>query len=444
MPDSPAAEFAREILARLHAQNHSAYWVGGCVRDLLMGRPVKDYDVATSAHPDEILRLFPGAEFIGAAFGVVLVKHDRIAVEVATYRSERQYRDGRRPEEVRYETDPRLDASRRDFTVNALFHNPFTNETLDFFGGQADLAAKLIRAVGDPHERFAEDHLRLLRAIRFAARFGFTMESATWRAIQAHAESIARISAERIREELNRILTEGGASRGLRLLDEAGLLAVLLPEVKKLQGVEQPPEFHPEGDVWTHTLLMLDLLHPPLEPVLAWGVLLHDIGKPVTQTRTDRIRFHGHVEAGLRIAQPMLSRLKFSLDDAGQILALIEHHMRFRELPRMRPSTVKRFLRLPRFDQHLELHRVDCLSSHGGLDNYDFAQDRLLEFSAEEISPPPLVRGGDVMALGVAPGPRIRQLLHAVEEAQLDGSLKTRDEALEFLRQISASSPNGR
>ncbi len=432
-----ARALALDIVQRLRAQRHTAYWVGGCVRDLLLGLEVKDYDVATSAHPEEIQQLFPKSEFIGAAFGVVLVKESGCAVEVATYRSERAYRDGRRPGEVRYETDPRLDASRRDFTINALFHDPLTNETLDFFGGQADLANRILRAVGNPSERFAEDHLRLLRAIRFAARFDFSIEHQTWEAMRAQATSIERISAERIREELNRILSEGGASRGLRLMDGCGLLNVLLPEVKATQGVEQPPEFHPEGDVWTHTLLMLDLLETPIDPVLAWGVLLHDIGKPATQTRTDRIRFNGHVEAGLRIAAPILSRLKFSTDDREQILALVENHMRFMELQRMRLSTVKRFLRLPRFDQHLALHRVDCLSSHGGLDNYQFAQAKLEELSAEQIAPEPLARGGDVIALGIAPGPRIRELLHAIEEAQLEGTITNREDALKLLKQLA-------
>lgn len=435
-----ARELATQIVETLRATGHSAYWVGGCVRDLLLGREVKDYDVATSAHPDEILRLFPKAEFIGAAFGVVLVKDSGIAVEVATYRSERAYRDGRRPDEVQYESDPRLDASRRDFTINALFLDPLSGDTLDFFGGRADLANRVLRAVGDPTERFAEDHLRLLRAIRFAARLDFSIEHQTWEAMRAQAASIERISAERIREELNRILSEGGASRGLRLMDGCGLLEILLPEVKAMQGVEQPPEFHPEGDVWTHTLLMLDLLEPPVEAVLAWGVLLHDIGKPATQTRTDRIRFNGHVEAGLRIAGPMLSRLKFSIDDREQVLALVENHMRFMELQRMRVSTVKRFLRLPRFDQHLALHRVDCMSSHGGLDNYDFARQKIEEFGAEQIAPAPLVRGGDVLALGIAPGPRIRELLHAVEEAQLEGTLGNREEALVYLKQLAEAS----
>lgn len=435
-----ARSVALEILVRLRQHGHSAYWVGGCVRDLLLGQPVKDYDVATSARPEEVLALFPRAEYIGAAFGVVLVKDHECAVEVATYRSERAYRDGRRPEDVRYETEPRMDASRRDFTINALFYDPVAEETLDFFGGRADLAQRVLRAVGDPAERFAEDHLRLLRAVRFAARLDFSIEHQTWEAMRAQAGSIARISAERIREELNRILSEGGASRGLRLLDGSGLLEVLLPEVKAMQGVEQPPEYHPEGDVWTHTLLMLDLLERPIEPVLAWGVLLHDIGKPATQTRTDRIRFNGHVEAGLRIAGPILSRLKFSLEDREQVLALVENHMRFMELQRMRVSTVKRFLRLPRFDQHLALHRVDCLSSHGSLDNYQFAQAKQEEFGAEEISPPPLVRGGDVLALGIAPGPRVRQLLQAVEEAQLEGTLATREEALGMLRQLAGAS----
>jgi poly(A) polymerase len=258
--------------------------------------------------------------------------------------------------------------------------------------------------------------------------------------MQDSAPSIARISAERVREELNRILTEGGAARGLRLLDGSGLLSVLLPEVKAMQGVEQPPEFHPEGDVWEHTLLMLEMLNAPVEPALAWGVLLHDVGKPVTQTRTDRIRFNGHVEAGLKIARPILQRLKFSLDDQEQILALVENHMRFMEVTRMRQATVKRFLRLPRFDQHLELHRVDCASSHGGLDNYEFARRKLEEFSQEEIAPEPLVRGGDVLALGVRPGPRVRELLHAVEEAQLEGMIATREEGLELLSRLAGAS----
>ncbi|MDX2270144.1 MAG: CCA tRNA nucleotidyltransferase [Bryobacter sp.] len=439
MPDSPAAHFAHEILAQLRAQGHSAYWVGGCVRDLHLGLPIKDFDIATSARPEAVLALFPHSELVGASFGVVLVKQPGLAIEVATYRSEDAYHDGRRPSLVQYETEPARDAARRDFTINALFHDPFTGATLDFHGGLGDLRTRTLRAVGNPAARFAEDHLRLLRAVRFAARFSFTIEPQTAAAIQAHAPSLARISAERIRVELNRILTEGAASHGLRLLDELGLLAVVLPEVKALQGVAQPPEFHPEGDVWTHTLLMLDLLTPPLDPVLAWGVLLHDIGKPVTQTITDRIRFNGHVEAGLRIAEPLLGRLRFSADDTERILALVQHHMRFMELPRMKLSTQKRFLRLPYFDQHLELHRVDCTSAQRGLDNYQLAQRLLREMPPEVVSPPPLVRGQDVLALGVPPGPRIRALLAAVEEAQLEGSIEGREEALALLARLAAT-----
>ncbi len=438
-----AADLARRIVERLRAGGHSAYWVGGCVRDLLLGIEPEDYDVATSARPEEIEGLFPGAHLVGAAFGVAIVREEGAAVEVATYRSEREYRDGRRPGEVRYETEPRLDASRRDFTMNAIFLDPVGDEMLDYFHGIEDLEAGVVRAIGDARERFEEDHLRLLRAVRFAARFGFEIEEKTWQAMRGMAPRIERISAERIREELNRILSEGGGSRGLRLLDGCGLLAILLPELKAMQGVEQPPEFHPEGDVWTHTLLMLDGLEKPIEPVLAWGVLLHDVGKPVTQTRTDRIRFNGHVEAGLRIAGPLLSRLKFSAEDREQVLALVENHMRFMDAPRMKQSTLKRFLRLPRFEQHLELHRVDCQSSHGGLDNYGFVKRTLEEMGEEAIAPAPLVRGEDVLALGVKPGPRIRDLLRAVEDAQLEGRVSTREEALELLAELARSAPDG-
>lgn len=412
------------------------------MRDLHLGLAVKDYDIATSARPEEVLSIFPKAELVGAAFGVVLVKEKGRAIEVATYRSESCYRDGRRPEEVQYENSPERDAARRDFTINALFYDPLSGETVDFFGGLADLQAKRIRAVGDPQERFAEDHLRMLRAVRLAARLGFAIEEKTGEAIRAEAASIRRIAAERIRGELSRILSEGGASRGLELLDRYGLLEILLPELKALQGVTQPPEFHPEGDVWTHTLMMLDLLTPPIEPVLAWGVLLHDIGKPATRTEEDRIRFSGHVEAGIRIAAPILGRLRFSHDDAEQILELIRHHMRFMDLPRMKLSTAKRFLRMKRFDQHLALHRVDCLASHGGLESYELAERMLQEIPEEELRPEPLVRGQDVMALGIRPGPKIRELLSALDEAQLEGSVRNREEALALLQRLALTPSN--
>jgi len=357
---------------------------------------------------------------------------------VATFRTEGPYEDGRHPAQVALVTDPRLDAQRRDFTINALFLDPTAAPppglVLDFFNGRDDLARGILRCVGTPRARFQEDHLRLLRAVRFAARLGFTIEPATFAAIRAEAPSLARIAAERIRDELTRILTQPHPAEGLRLLDATALLPVVLPEVKRLQGVEQPPEFHPEGDVWTHTLLMLDSLPPEPSPTLAWGVLLHDIGKPATFSVSDRIRFNGHVEAGLDIARGILARLRFSGDDSEQILSLVANHMRFGDIHRMKESTLKRFLRLPRFDEHLALHQADCLSSHGHLDNYHYARQRLAATPPEQLRPARLLTGADLMALGYPQGPLYREILTALETAQLDGEIITREQALAFVR----------
>ncbi|MEP7367521.1 MAG: CCA tRNA nucleotidyltransferase [Acidobacteriota bacterium] len=440
---------ARQTLDRLRAQGHQAFFVGGCVRDLLLGHEPKDFDVATSATPDEIAALFPKSDLVGAHFGVVLVKaasaqsvtgaplgavsSEGGAVEVATFRTEGVYHDGRRPSEVTLVSDPRLDAQRRDFTINAMFLDPTVPPepglVLDFFGGQADLASRVIRCVGSPRARFQEDHLRLLRAVRLAARLEFVIEPETAAAMRAEAASLANIAAERTRDELTRILTQPNPSRGLRLLDETGLLAIVLPEVKALQGVEQPPEFHPEGDVWIHTLLMFDQLPSDPPATLAWGVLLHDIGKPATFTRSDRIRFNGHVDAGLEISRRILARLKFSTGDSEQILSLVGNHMRFGDIQRMKESTVKRFLRLPRFDEHLALHRADCLSSHGHLDNYEFAQERLAATPPEVLRPARLLTGADLLALGYPQGPLYREILDAIETAQLDGEINTHEQA---------------
>jgi poly(A) polymerase len=429
---------ARSTLDRLRASGHTAYFVGGCVRDLLLGLAPKDFDIATSATPGEIRALFPKSDLVGAHFGVVLVKESGEAVEVATFRTEGPYADGRHPSEVALVTDPRMDALRRDFTINAMFLDPTVSPppgaVLDFFGGQADLARRLIRCVGSPRARFQEDHLRLLRAVRFAARLNFTIEPETAAAVRAEAASLANIAAERIRDELTRILTQRNPSGGLRLLDETGLLSVVLPEVKALQGVEQPPEFHPEGDVWTHTLLMLEKLPPEPSATLAWGVLFHDIGKPATFTRSDRIRFNGHVDAGLDIGRRILSRLRFSNDDSEQILSLVANHMRFGDIKRMKESTLKRFLRLPQFGEHLALHRADCLSSHGHLDNYDFARERLAATPPEILHPPRLLTGADLLALGYPQGPLYREILNAVETAQLDGEITTPEGARKFVQ----------
>ena len=351
---------------------------------------------------------------------------------MATFRSDHAYRDGRHPESVRFETDPRQDVQRRDFTINALLYNPLDDRVLDFASGRDDLDRRLIRTVGDPAARFAEDHLRMLRAIRFAARLGFTIESGTLEAIGSLASRIHRVSAERIRGELVRILTEGGARYGFELLDTTGLLAEILPEVADMKGVEQPPQFHPEGDVWTHTLLMLERLERPT-PTLALGVLLHDVGKPPTFRVADRIRFDGHPQVGAEMAVTMLRRLRFSSETITRVEALVRDHLRFIEVRRMRASTLKRFLRTPGFEEHLELHRLDCLSSHRRLENHEFVREKLREFSAEELKPPPLVTGRDLIAAGYQPGPAFHTILEAVETAQLESRIATREEALEWV-----------
>jgi tRNA nucleotidyltransferase/poly(A) polymerase len=433
---------AIQIIDGLHKQGHQAFLVGGCVRDRLLGYTPKDFDVSTDARPDQLLQYFPTGRLVGEQFGVILIPHPEVAgahVEVATFRSEGHYEDGRRPEHVQFETDPRADVERRDFTVNALLEDPLahgalTDRVIDYVGGITDLAARVIRAIGDPSLRFREDHLRLLRAFRFAARLGFTIEPDTLAAIRRSAGDIQRTSAERIRDELVRILTEGGQRRGVELLDESGLLAEVLPELKACQGVEQPPQFHPEGDVYTHVLLMLDLLKQPT-PTLSMGVVLHDIGKPATFRIAERIRFDGHVEVGVAISQVILKRLRFSNDQTEQILALVANHMKFKDLQQMRESTLKRFLRLPHFEEHLELHRVDCLASNGNLDSYYFAQQKLAEFGEERLSPPRLVTGHDLMKLGFDPGPAFGVVLEEIETGQLEGTLITKEAALGLAQQ---------
>jgi poly(A) polymerase len=429
---------AIRIAARLREHGHQAWLVGGSVRDLVLGREPKDYDIATDARPNQLLGIFPGAQLVGAQFGVVLVD----GVEVATLRSDHSYQDGRHPSDVTFETDPKRDVLRRDFTINALLLDPssltsevvdYVGGVVDYVGGVADLRAKIIRAIGDPEQRFEEDHLRMLRAIRFAARFGFEIEPGTMAAIQKLHQRILRVSPERIRDELVRVLTEGAPRRGFELLDASGLLGDILPEVAAMQGVEQPPEFHPEGDVWTHTLIMLEGLHQPT-PTLALGVLLHDVGKPGTFRVADRIRFDGHVELGERIARDILTRLRFSNADIDQVIALIANHMRFKHVLEMRDSKLKRMLRMDRFEEHLELHRLDCTSSHGHLENYEFAKARFEESPPEVLRPPRLLSGDDLKEAGYRPGPAFARMLEAVEDAQLESKIRTKEEALELVQ----------
>lgn len=425
---------ARRIIEVLRAQGHEAYLAGGCVRDLLLGATPKDYDIATSARPEAVQALFPRTVAVGAQFGVVVVRADGAEFEVATFRADGEYQDGRRPESVTF-TNAEEDARRRDFTVNGLFFDPVTERVLDFVGGRADLTAGVIRAIGDPAQRFAEDRLRLLRGIRFAARLGFEIEPGTWAAIGAGASGIHAVSAERIRDELVRIFTHPSRVRGFDLLDASGLLRELLPEVEALKGCKQPPEFHPEGDVFVHTRLMLALLPENVSLPLALGVLFHDLGKPPTFQRdeTGRIRFNGHEYVSAELSRAIMTRLRFSNAEIEATDALVRNHMAFKDVQQMRVAKLKRFLSRPTMDDELELHRVDCASSHGMLDNYEFLNRKREEFASEPLIPPPLLTGHDLIARGWRPGPRFKDVLDAAQTLQLEGGLADRDAALVWL-----------
>jgi putative nucleotidyltransferase with HDIG domain len=436
--DHRAQNAAAGIVARLRAAGHQAWFVGGCVRDMLLGREAKDFDVATSAVPDEVLALFEKTFSVGAHFGVVLVCTDvpgdlgeEVVTEVATFRSDGAYTDGRHPDAVQFSTTPAEDVQRRDFTINGMMLDPETNAVLDLVGGRQDLEARLVRAIGDPVVRFTEDKLRMLRAVRFAARFTFELDPATASAIRALAPAVHQVSRERVREELTRMLTEGHASQAFTLLHSTGLLAQVLPEVVRMQGVAQPPQYHPEGDVWVHTLLLLQGLPAGCPMTLAWGALLHDVGKPATfRVAPDRIRFDGHVEAGLVIAAEICQRLRFANHETEQILALVANHMRFGDVRKMKESTLKRFFRLPDFEQHLALHRLDCLASHGSLELYDFARHRFETIPPQQVKPQLLLNGKDLIAAGYRPGPQFTQMLALAEDAQLEGTIHTHEEAL--------------
>ena len=438
-------ELAEHICATLRSHGHQAYLVGGCVRDLLLRREPADYDVATDARPERVRELFPHSLSVSAKFGVILVLEDGVAqegaqVEVATFRSDIGYSDGRHPDRVVYSDSSQQDVRRRDFTINGLLMDPATREVLDFVDGRADLRAGIVRAIGDPRLRFAEDKLRMMRAVRFAARFGYRIEPETMAAAQSLATQITQVSPERIRDELTKLLTEGAARRGFELLEHTGLLPAVLPDIARMKGVEQPPQYHPEGDVWIHTRMMIEMLQPNCSPTLAWGVLLHDVGKPPTFVPATgpgtRIRFDGHAEVGTRMAENICRAFRFSNEDTDQIESLVANHMRFKDVGQMRPATLKRFVRLPRFEEHLELHRLDCLSSHRSLDAYDLVQRFLAETPPDQVRPPKLVTGDDLKDMGMRPGPRFKEILLAVEEAQLDGRFSDRQTALEFARSI--------
>jgi len=511
LPRSQQFDAALRIVAELRAVGYEAYLAGGCVRDLLLGREPKDYDVATSATPQVVLEMFPRTFAVGARFGVVLVATGgtpQVVTEVATFRSDGAYTDGRHPDGVRYTASAEEDVRRRDFTVNGLLLDPeklfpqglkptslaglnvlaearalqnkegtsadeqitdklgfksgldfsravsaekstgpFGPEecfpdismqnlraaVIDYVGGVADLKARVVRAIGRPEMRFEEDHLRMLRGVRFAARLGFELETGTKLAMRALAVKTAAVSRERVRDELTKMLTEGHARRAFELLDETGLLAEVLPEVARMKGVEQPPQFHPEGDVWQHTLLVLGQLEEGCLPTLAWGALLHDVGKPPTFRLAERIRFDRHVEVGVAMAAEICRRFRFSNDETRQTLALVENHMRFADAQRMNASTLKRFFRLENFDEHLALHRMDCLASSGHLENWEFVRERLAAIPEEAVRPRPLLTGHELIAAGYKPGARFKEMLRAVEDGQLEGAIGTQAEALALI-----------
>jgi poly(A) polymerase len=446
MTVTPQFAAALRIVETLRGKGYEAYFAGGCVRDLLMGREPHDFDVGTSATPDIVLACFPRTFAVGAHFGVVLVADEDAVTEVATFRSDGAYSDGRRPDSVRYTLSAGEDVQRRDFTINGLLLDPlaapqFSSQqlrcaVLDYVDGLADLDAGIIRAIGEPARRFEEDQLRLLRAVRFAARFGFAIEPVTLAAIRAMAPKISSVSRERVREELTKMLTEGHARRAFELLDETGLLAEVLPEIAKMKGIQQPAQYHPEGDVWTHTLMLLEQIEAGAPLTLAWGALLHDVGKPATfRVAPDRIRFDGHVDVGVAMGAEICRRFRFSNDETRQILALIENHMRFADAERMKPSTLKRFFRLEEFPQHLALHKMDCMAASGNLEHWDFVRERYEAMPEEAVRPVPLLTGRELIAAGYEPGPRFKEILHAVEDAQLEGVIHTSDEAMAMVRE---------
>ena len=428
-------EAARRIVERLRGEGHIAYFAGGCVRDIVRRVTPKDYDVATSATPETVQKLFPRTHAVGAHFGVIIVLENGFQFEVATFRSDDAYIDGRHPTAVHF-SSPEEDARRRDFTINGMFYDPVAEEVIDLVGGHADIAAKLVRAIGDPAQRFAEDRLRMLRAVRFATVLDYEIDKQTWDALVANASSINQISAERIRDELVRIFLSPNRVRGWDLFDSSGLMGAILPELEAMKGVLQPEQFHPEGDVFVHTRLMLQLLPEEISAPLVLAVLFHDVAKPVTATvdKTGRIRFNEHDRIGAEMTDAIMRRLRFSGDEIEATVEMVRQHMVFKDAPKMRVAKLKRFMARSTFDEELELHRVDCESSHRILENYGFLLRKREEFANEPIIPPPLVRGDDLIALGLKPGPKFGEILEAVETRQLEESLRTREEALDWVK----------
>jgi tRNA nucleotidyltransferase/poly(A) polymerase len=432
---SPMEKTAREIAQRLRERGHVAYFAGGSVRDMVRGLPAKDFDIATDALPNVVQKIFPHTFAVGAHFGVVVVVENGFNFEVATFRSDGAYLDHRHPVEVRF-SSPEEDAKRRDFTINGMFFDPKINEVIDFVGGRADIESKIVRAIGDPAARFDEDRLRMLRAVRFAVVLDYKIDTETWKALVENAVSINEISAERIRDELVKIFLSSQRVRGWDLLDQSGLMRAVLPELEAMKGCLQPEQFHPEGDVFRHTRLMLELLPERVSLPLVFSVLLHDVAKPVTATvdETGRIRFNEHDRIGAAMTEAIMERLRFSRAEIDAAVEMVRQHMVFKDVPKMRVAKLKRFMARPTFEEELELHRVDCASSHRMMDNYEFLLRKREEFANEPIIPPPLVRGDDLIALGMKPGPKFGEILEAVETRQLEGALRNRDEALDWVK----------
>ncbi|MFZ0829346.1 MAG: HD domain-containing protein [Verrucomicrobiia bacterium] len=432
----PFRTTAEEIVRRLQAAGFSAFWVGGCVRDFLLGREPQDYDIATSARPGQVEKLFQRTIPVGKKFGVVVVREGGHPFQVATFRAEADYRDGRHPEQVTF-ANAEADAQRRDFTVNGLFYDPVTEKIHDWVGGEKDLRAKIIRTIGVPEERFAEDHLRLLRAARFAAQLDFAIEPQTLTAIKKLASKIELISAERIRDELIKLFSPPHAARGLGLLLQSGLLPGVLPELVATLACEQSPDFHPEGTVFEHLRLMLEKMPPGAPDSLPWAVLLHDIAKPATAERdpaTGKIHFYGHEKVGALLAERVLTRLRFPNKQIEEIVACVRQHMQFKDVKQMRTATLRRLLLRETFPLELELHRLDCLGSHGDLGHYEFLVEQAAELRKIPAIRPPLLTGEDLIALGVKPGPAMGALLEEIREKQLSDELKTPRQAKNWLK----------
>lgn len=440
---SPMEKTARGIAQRLRERGHIAYFAGGSVRDMVRGLPAKDFDIATDATPDIVQKIFQRTYAVGAHFGVVVVVENESNFEVATFRSDGAYLDHRHPVDVRF-SSPEEDAKRRDFTINGMFFDPEKNEVIDFVGGHADLEKKIVRAIGDPAARFNEDRLRMLRAVRFATVLDYKIDTQTWDALVANAESIDEISAERIREELLKIFLSQNRVRGWEMLDQSGLLRAVLPELEAMKGCLQPEQFHPEGDVFVHTRLMLGLLPEKVSVPLVLSVLFHDVAKPVTATvdETGRIRFNEHDRIGAAMTESIMERLRFSRAEIDAVVEMVRQHMVFKDVPKMRVAKLKRFMARPTFEEELELHRVDCASSHQMMDNYEFLLRKREEFANEPIIPPPLVRGDDLIALGLKPGPKFSEILEAVETRQLEGKLRTREQAVDWVKDHYLSANN--